>query len=170
MAKNPTEEKTPEEIVATALNEQGFLFSQKVRETIRLIPQTSERKESDWSVMESEYPVTAADGFQTRIDHVLKNKKSGKLHVCLECKRCHPHYKRWIFFDRADQIPFRFENFTVFKTPIENLGDAFHGIAQLPHSSSIPIFNLYLESAIRADGKSSHTDMYPRSIPQSNHA
>ncbi len=48
-----------------------------------------------------EYPVTAADGTQTRIDLLLRHASSRNVYICVECKRPNPKYKNWIFFDKS---------------------------------------------------------------------
>src|SRR3989442_6309608 len=75
------------EIAAAALNEQGFLFQQIIREKIRNQIQGDKDKQHRWRFEASEYPVTAADGSQTRIDLVLRHGHERGVHACLECKR-----------------------------------------------------------------------------------
>lgn len=76
---------------ADALNEQGFLFTQIVRETIR--SGIGGSKQGGWKLLGTEYPVTAIDGSQTKIDLVLGHTRAANVHICLECKRPNSKFK-----------------------------------------------------------------------------
>src|SRR5580658_753286 len=89
-----------EERIAAALNEQGFLFSQVIRNKIRFDIPGSGQPQKAWKFLTEEYSVTAVDGVQTRIDLVLSNVRKTGACLCLECKRMNPLYKEWIFSDR----------------------------------------------------------------------
>src|SRR4051812_34297767 len=92
---------TSEEIAAAALNEQGFLLQQVLREKLTNKIQGDGDNQSTWTYVANEYAVTAEDGSQTRIDLVLQHGHGSKIFLCVECKRAHPDYKRWLFFDRS---------------------------------------------------------------------
>ena len=149
-------------MVADALNEQGFLFSQRVREVIQYGNQGI--LQTDWAYVEKEYPVTAADGFQTRIDIVLRNLKERGFYLCLECKRAHPAYKKWVFFDKdygtgGDQPGTLFlESFRVHQRPISPSDWPTHKIESRPAPGRCPVFGFYLEVAVKRDGRSGYTE------------
>src|SRR5882762_7264080 len=88
---------TPEQTVAAALNEQGFLLAQLVREKIRGALPGEKDVQTVWKILVKEYPVTAFDDSQTRIDLVLSH---APYFLSIECKRPHPKYKRWVFFNK----------------------------------------------------------------------
>ena len=110
--------------MATALNQQGFLFSQVIREKIRFDRPGNGQPQKAWKFLTEEFSVTAADGAQTRIDLVLGNVRNPGAYLCIECKRMNPLYKEWIFFDRRrrpDGSPNReayFESFRLSGRPI----------------------------------------------------
>jgi hypothetical protein len=147
----------PKEMAACALNEQGFLFAQIIREEIcgnKLSKDPNVRH--TWKVLAQEYPVTAGDGSQTKIDLVLK-KSNEERFLCLECKRPNPKYKRWLFWDKADAIHRQDTANTFFV-------DAFHfreqkgseykftqGIERLRTAHNCPVFNYYVEAIENKD-------------------
>ncbi|MGO8835993.1 MAG: hypothetical protein ACLQAH_04960 [Limisphaerales bacterium] len=98
--KNKNEEAlTPEEVVALALNEQGYLFHHKIIQVLQP-PSGIKDFKHDWIVEASEVPVSLPNGMETRIDLVLRHtpKKDNPWRVVVECKRADPRYKRWVFF------------------------------------------------------------------------
>jgi hypothetical protein len=95
-------------MVAAAMNEQGFLFSQKVQETLQF-PGPGRVSRLPWQFEAREYPVTAFDGEQTRIDLVFRSTEEMGLYACIECKSANPLYKRWIFFDNDTSQTLFFE-------------------------------------------------------------
>src|SRR4051794_28724077 len=101
---NPTVGTKPEEMVAAALNEHGFLLQQIVRQKLQGRVDPEEDNQNQWEFVASEYPVTAADDSQTRVDLLLHHHQVRGLYMCLECKRPHPRFKKWIFFDRERNV------------------------------------------------------------------
>jgi hypothetical protein len=163
MASSPeNSSQTPEQMAARALNEQGFLFSQRIRELIQFGNEGTQLQ-TGWAYEEKEYPVTGADGSQTRIDIVLRNKKRKGVHVCLECKRAHPDYKRWLFFDKDygvagnHQAPLFLETFTVSERPVKETTHRSHRIRECNGSTKCPVFNYYLEVAVDRQGRAGYT-------------
>src|SRR5438874_110600 len=100
MSNPPLPQPTQAEMVATALNEQGFLFAQVVREKITFDRPGAGQPQTAWSCLAEEFAVTAADGSQTRIDLLLRHHRETGNFLTVECKRNNPLYKQWIFFDR----------------------------------------------------------------------
>lgn len=68
MNKKPQPPPDPKQVVLAALNEQGFLFQQIIREKVRNQIKGDTDTQAHWTFVACEYPVTAADGSQTRID------------------------------------------------------------------------------------------------------
>lgn len=171
--KKPASVPSTEELVTSALNEQGFLLGQVVRAKVRGGLPGQNDAQSYWQYVGSEYPVTAADGSQTRIDLVLGN---GASFLCLECKRPHPEYKRWIFFDQqqptGDKPSVGFEVFRINRWPLPLNPEAYMDHRMEPNvcPSSCPVFDAYLEVAIKRDGKggtkASHTETIEDSFRQ----
>ncbi len=158
-----------EQMVAAALNEQGYLLSGVVRDKIQnKLPGDTQ---TIWKYVESEYPVTATDGSQTRIDIVLRN---GSTHLCLECKRPNPQYKRWIFFDRDQNVVPGTLSLEVYQLNGRKSGDhpAFgqHIIERKRGRKSCPVFTAYLEVLLKRDGnsglKASHTEALEEAFRQ----
>jgi hypothetical protein len=147
-------------MVAAALNEQGFMFAQVVRDTVRFGVGGTGRPNEKWRSLTTELPVTASDQSQTRVDLILKHNTAQGVYLCVECKRANPLYKQWVFFDKTTQDPaaqWYFEYFQASRRPTVSAGDAVHAIQQAPKRSGCEIFNLYLEVAVKRDGKSGHT-------------
>lgn len=159
--------------MANALNEQGFLLGQVLRAKIRGDLPGHNDAQSYWQYVESEYPVTAADGLQTRIDLVLSH---GASFLCLECKRPHPDYKQWIFFDQQQpdqgEASVGFEVFRINMWPLPLNPEAYMDHRMEPNEcpSLCPVFNAYLEVAVKRDGtgrpKASHTETIEDSLRQ----
>jgi hypothetical protein len=164
MNKSKEAKSTQEEMVAAALNEQGFLFSQVVRQKIRYNIPGGGTPQTAWRYVESEYPVTASDGSQTRIDLLLDHRTQKGVHLCLECKRANPLYKQWFFFDAefgpggSSPSTIFFETFKVTNRPIRERADAKHAIEQLPTRAPCLVFNAYLEVAINRHNRAGHTE------------
>lgn len=97
-------ELSPEEIVALALNEHGYLFQHKVSQVLQT-PSADGRFDHPWYVEAAEVPVSLPNGRETRIDLVLRRApyKYGRWWVVLECKRSARDFKRWIFFGHTTQ-------------------------------------------------------------------
>jgi hypothetical protein len=124
-----------------------------------------------WKYVESEYPVTATDGSQTRIDIVLKN---GPTHLCLECKRPNPQYKRWNFFDRDPNVVPGTLSIELYQLDRNNTtpgpANGQHIILPRQARTSCPVFTAYLEVAMKRDGnsglKASHTEALEDALRQ----
>jgi hypothetical protein len=88
-----------EEVVALALNEQGYLLHHKVASALRASNQ-DRRVLHNWRVESCELPVSLPDGNETRVDILLRHRGSPGIpwRVVLECKRAARDYKRWVFF------------------------------------------------------------------------
>jgi hypothetical protein len=149
--------------VAEALNEHGFLFQLLIRQKIEKRP--SDPLKANWEYVENEYPVTAVDGTETRIDLVLhhRSRLNGGLHMCLECKRPNPNHKTWLFFDRQQHPAMFFEQ-------VVDEGDPrgrTHGLFKFGRSHTSPVFNYYLEVAIkRGSGSISSTKTIEEALRQ----
>jgi hypothetical protein len=152
---------------ADALNEQGFLFQQVIGEEIQ---NGRKGQQQQWQILANEYPVTATDGSQTRIDLLLNHIRMKNVYICLECKRPNPIYKTWLFFGR--NMPRLFiedggmETGRSYDTskPI----DYKQGISSQFQVTSIPIFNFYLEATKRKPGsdKSSNNETIEKALRQ----
>lgn len=158
-------------MVATALNEQGFMFAQLVRENIQFGTSGLGDVTKTWRCVASEYPVTANDGSQTRIDLVLRSIRSRELYACIECKRAHPAYKQWIFFDKeyGTQSPRNsyFEKFVVSQRPMRDKNDAHHVLDQRQMPISCELFKMYLEVALSRDKRAGYTETIEDAFLQS---
>lgn len=98
MSKPQQQPQTPEEIIALALNEQGYLLQHRVLDVIHTNARADQWGDT-WAVEAFEVPVSLPNHDETRIDIVLKHKKAGSpWRVVVECKRAAPDYKRWVFF------------------------------------------------------------------------
>lgn len=153
---------------AEALNEQGFLFAQVVRDRIanRIEGTLSQ---SLWDFEEQEYPVTAADGSQTRIDLILRHRRVGNVFLCVECKRPNRKYKSWLFFDRLpNQTPLFLETVNQqIPKGLSNPNPAQHKIDHKLPNNPCDVFNYYLEAAIKKNSDSaSSTDTIERAMRQ----
>jgi hypothetical protein len=153
-------------MVACAMNEQGFLFAQKVQEVLqfsapgRISPQL-------WQFVDREYPVTASNGEQTRIDLVFRNSTERGVYACIECKRADPLYKRWVFFNEDTSNShgtLHFELVQVSQRRAKDVNnrpsfDANHVIRSKPSQLQCDVFNSYLEVAIdRRSGRAGYTE------------
>jgi len=153
---------------ADALNEQGFLFQQVIREEIK--NGQKEQQQQQWVIAANEYPVTAADGSQTRIDLLLNHVRMKNVYVCLECKRPNPKFRTWLFFDRDTPRLFiedgRMEPGRSYDTskPI----DYRQCISSQFQVTDISIFNFYLEATKRSSnsGKASNNETIEKALRQ----
>lgn len=156
------------EKAADALNEHGFLFTQIVREKIR--SGFDFRKQEGWRLLGAEYPVTATDGSQTKIDMVLGHINAKDVYVCLECKRPNPKFKVWLLFDK--QSP----EFFIEEGRMES-GKSYSGGEPIDYRQSIStrfpakhfsVFNSYLEAAtkISFDKKASNGETIEKALRQ----
>ena len=149
-----------EEHAAKALNEQGFLFQQRVREEMRL---GFEEHRHKWVLEGMEYPVSAANERQTKIDLVLAHGQHRGVHLAVECKRAHPDYKASLFFDtthlgRSNSTrECLLEAVRLKQRPIKDFNTVTRRIDKYTMGSR-EAFNYYLECKLGRDGKSSSTD------------
>jgi hypothetical protein len=98
MNKPPLPTLKPEEIVAHALNEQGYLLHHRVLGAIESVSRRDQWDDT-WRIEAFEVPVSLPNHDETRIDIVLKHKKVGlPWWLVIECKRAAPDYKTWVFF------------------------------------------------------------------------
>ena len=90
------------EIVASALNEQGYLFHYRITQILQS-PDVGIAPQHKWRVEAVEMPVSLPNGDETRIDIILRHgsQKDNPWNVVIECKRASPDFKRWIFFGKA---------------------------------------------------------------------
>jgi len=164
MNKRTPRQTTQEEKVAAALNEQGFLFSQMVREKVKSHRPGNGQAQKAWNWLAQEYAVTATDGTQTRIDHVLQHTRNLGCFLCIECKRANPLYKQWVFFDRdygpggTSQTDMYFESFRVTQRPLRSNADALHAMERYPSRSPCVVFNLYLEVAVDRNNRAGYAE------------
>src|SRR6266542_1012568 len=100
----PTSLKDEQEIVALALNEQGYLLHSKLVEVLQS-PGKHGISPHGWYVDATEVPVHLQDGKETRIDLVLRHGPAlrSPWRGVLECKRSARGYKRWVFFGQTDR-------------------------------------------------------------------
>jgi len=165
-----TQQAVPaEEIVALALNEQGFLLQQRILEEIQ-IPARGALAHG-WQVRAVEYPVSVGSGRDTRVDIVLTDGTLGQAcwHLVLECKRAHPDYKRWVFFDRTPREAIRGDCYFI---ETADLGGTWapherpeppmtHRIDARPAAHHCGIYNFYVEARLERPNsgrKASATD------------
>ncbi|MGO9245232.1 MAG: hypothetical protein ACLPT4_01955 [Verrucomicrobiia bacterium] len=164
-----THEKVLRDAFACALNEQGFLFQQRVRETIAASYATGKDDSHRWGREVIEYPVTAADNRQTRIDMVLTNHQG--VYLCLECKRARPEYKAWAFFDKSPSANSRGhdELFVELIARRPEQAEKFKQVEQRIGTIKDPAcacFNSYLEMKIDRNGRVSSTETIEDALSQ----
>jgi hypothetical protein len=99
MAKDKNPIPAPEEIVAVALNEQGYLLQHKVVDVL-LAHARTDPSARNWSIDATEVPVSLPNEDETRIDLILRRGQSasGPWRIVVECKRAARDYKKWVFF------------------------------------------------------------------------
>jgi len=150
-------------MASAAMNEQGFLFAQKVQESLQY-PSPGKVSPPEWEYIDREYPVTASDGSQTRVDLVFRNARHPGVHACIECKRADPLYKRWVYFneDRISQYgTLHFEIIQLTQIGPVDLPMKYHGNHLIRHRPSVllcPVFNSYLEVAIERNQRAGYTE------------
>lgn len=175
MNKKAQHPPDPKEVVLAALNEQGFLFQQIIREKVRNQIKGDKEKQEHWTFVACEYPVTAADGSQTRIDMVLQNAPKRGIYICMECKRALAPFKRWVFFDRGESIrgvpvgSMFVETVEVRQKPVREWHHALRSLKPLHADHSCPVFNYYLEAGIKRDGTHSSTENIEKAFRQIIH-
>lgn len=162
-----------EEAVTFALNEQGYLFQQRVLEELSAI------KDFAWQPAAMEFPVSLGSPgtYESRIDAVLKHTSNGPWHLLLECKRAHPDYKQWVFFDDVNRIsPSETNSVFIQRAELSGAGWDHTGLPPLIKRTSIlpapedcPVFNFYLETRIERPGsgrRASATEVIEASFRQ----
>ena len=143
------------EHIAAALNAQGFLLQHRIFTELEQGFE-AEGPGHQWVFEAAEYPVTARNSKQTRIDLVLSNRRVRGVHLCIECKRAHPKYKAWVFFGQQPMLrnvtdpPFYLETIRYEARPPEHHDDASHRIERL--RTGKPVFDYYLEAALHSQG------------------
>jgi hypothetical protein len=92
------------DVVAAALNEQGFLFQHRIIEELATL-NTHGGPAHNWMTEATEVPVSLANETETRIDLILRHQGSGQSpwYGVVECKRAAKDYKRWVFFATSVQ-------------------------------------------------------------------
>lgn len=148
-------EPTPEEVVTLALNEQGFLFQQKVLELVDDSPYCG------WFSTAIEYPVSFGlpGTFDTRIDMVLQRRTSthDPWNLVVECKRANRDYKRWVFFDQAIRLKgitkkslfyHRADLAGSWSDNGQDLPPLVQRVERIPSHQDCPIFNFYVETRL----------------------
>lgn len=150
-------------MVAKALNEHGFLLALRIGKEIMSGFSPRLGTKHKWHCEPVEFPVSARNGKQTRIDLVLASSKHKTVKLAIECKRPDPKYKLWVFFDTsrcADGAGERdafIETVRVSPGPAPAARSRDHGIRGIPAPSQWQCFNYYLESKLDMNGKVSST-------------
>lgn len=159
------------ELVANALNEQGYLLHYKV---VSMLESSSARGafDHDFHIDAVEVPVSIPNGDQTKIDIVLRPQasKSGIWRIVVECKRASRDFKRWIFFGNPSVQSFFVEaaqqsgNWNCQGDP-----PMMQHVERLPIAAGCPIFEYGVEARINRLGsnqRSSATDAIESAFQQ----
>ncbi len=131
-----------------------------------------ESGEPFWRFEAAEYPVTAINSRQTRIDLVMANCQSAGTFLAVECKRANPDYKCWALFDRtpatraSGQDDCYIESQIVWQRPRTGPNTATHKIDRIPMEGGVRAFNYYLECKVDKNGKSSSTETIEDALSQ----
>ena len=131
--------KTEIELATAAMNEHGFLLQQAVRQFL-ITPNTPDKRFlHKWTFEAVEYPVTAPDGSQTRIDILVGHQERKWIRLCIECKRVYAKDRFWLFWgeDKTFQTH-GMEN--LFLETHTDLGGNIQDFV-----TRIPTYNYYLE-------------------------
>jgi len=149
---------------ADAISEHGFLLTQVVREKIRSGVQGD--IDNGWKILGAEYPVTAMDGSQTKIDLVLAHVRAANVHICLECKRPNPKFKFWLFFDKQNADFFIEQGRMASHTGGQPI-DYKQSIASGFSAKNLSAFNGYLEATVKRNSdKVSNTETIEKGLRQ----
>ena len=165
---------TPEEVVALALNEQGYLFHHKLIQVLQP-PSGKSNSKHDWFIEASEVPVSLPNGSETRVDIVLRHntKQESPWRVVVECKRAARDFKQWVFF--ADNNYAKGPSPNCYYIERADLARAWDGQGepQLSHyaeasSANIdcPVFDFGVETLLKRDKKVSATEAIEDSFRQ----
>lgn len=144
MTKTPTSTPSDSELIADALNEQGYLLQ------LRLLTLVNTAKEGEafppWRIDAVEYPVSTANGDQTRIDIVLTHMKFPGIHLAVESKRANPLYKRWVFFDQTVRPNSKFF-FDIAEQFSKRTGEGMRYVRRLDQRvATTEVYTFYLEA------------------------
>jgi hypothetical protein len=88
------EEGLSKDQIIDALNHSGYPFEKSIEDAVY---QARNDSNSLWRVSTRNYAVQF-QGSRSEIDFILR-KDGGKTLLVLECKRAHPDYKVWVFFE-----------------------------------------------------------------------
>ncbi len=145
-----------EEVIAAALNEQGYLLQSKVASLLEAQAAIATPKHS-WYIEASEVPVALSASAETKIDLILRNRQEqlSKWRLIVECKRAARDFKSWVFFGEA---PATFgpssRNYYIEHA---NLADSWNGQDDpkmrhqvIPQSASAecPVFEYFVEAKV----------------------
>lgn len=157
MSKRPTV-PTDAELIADALNEQGYLLQLRLLSLINTVQQGEDFP--PWRIEAAEYPVSTANGKQTRIDIVLAHKTLPNVCLALECKRANPLYKRWVFFaSTVRPHEFFFDTARQFSKGPDGRFQYIRGLDAVPASTEAYTFYLEaLQERLRSQKRSSATN------------
>jgi len=149
---------TPEEIVAGALNEQGYLFQHKLATTL-LADEANQAKHS-WQLEAAEVPVSFRD-YETRIDLVLRLGPESQVPVraVIECKRSMRDFKRWVFFAQNEIVQtaspkFYYAEHSHLQGAWNGQGEPniVHTIDPKPALTECPVFDFGVEAKLSSSG------------------
>jgi len=165
MSKTPPPPPKPEQIIADALNEQGYLFQHKLTANL-LAHEASKSAQHNWQLEAVEVPVSLPNGDETRIDIVLRHgRDSVPVQAVIECKRSARDYKRWVFFAQSEiaHTPSP-KNYYAEKAHLsgawnhEGEPNVVHSIDPKPASPECPVFDYGIEAKLNWDKRVSATD------------
>jgi len=170
--QNSEDPLTPQQIVAQALNEQGYLFHHKVIHVLR----PSSGAKHDWFVEASEVPVSLPNGDETRVDIVLRHRPKdpeNPWRVVMECKRATRDYKRWVFFADAKNTSgpspgCYYTEHAHLRSSWDGQGEPVmsHFAQPVAASPECPVFDFGVETKLNRDKKSSATEAIEDSFRQ----
>ncbi len=165
------------QIVADALNEQGYLLHHKILDELRPVTAGATSPHT-WRVEASEVPVSIPNGDETRIDLVLRlgTSEQEPWRVVVECKRAARDFKHWIFFGNSAWL--RGPSPSVYyieradlATSWNNQGlpELLHRVDMCPASADSPTFDYGVEVKLNRKGaekKSSATEAIENAFQQ----
>jgi hypothetical protein len=144
--------------VADALNEHGFLLQQAVVDKLR--GKTGNDRQRQWNFVASEYPVTAADGSQTKIDILVKHAGRDETYLCIECKRPNPRFKKWVFFGNdsgVEQVSDWIGNIETVHISHRRTHEPEgirYSLKRITKKIDVPFFCYYVEAVAKRDNQS----------------
>lgn len=158
-----------EEVIAAALNEQGYLLHHKVLGVLH----TGRHDKTcghNWVIDASEVPVSLPNDKETRIDIVLRHggEEAVPWRIVLECKRAARDYKRWVFFSddatSSNPLPNHYyyeKAHLVGSWNHQGEPNMWHGVEQKAGAKTCPVFAYGIEVRLDRPGsgkKCSATD------------